>query len=199
MLRELYIEGYRGIKRAEIKDLAQINIFIGKNNSGKSSILEAIYLLSSAFSKSDPLERNKIEYLLSRRGVGTPSWTTAKELLWYNYQTENPIFISTRLDSDEKIDTFLYEWRDVPLIKLEKTQGIDYTKTLLDMVNNQLVDPLNKSTVFHNYPPLIEIIKSSIREYDKFLEYMKNLTLLDFSTIIRDLKLFEKKHMAETC
>ena len=42
----LEIENFRGIKKLEVKDLNSINIFVGKNNSGKSSILEALFLLT---------------------------------------------------------------------------------------------------------------------------------------------------------
>jgi len=39
------INDFRGIKSCEIEDLSRVNLFIGKNNSGKSSILEAVFLL----------------------------------------------------------------------------------------------------------------------------------------------------------
>ncbi|HFV9294205.1 TPA: AAA family ATPase [Serratia fonticola] len=42
---ELFIQNYRQFKNVKIKNLARINIFAGVNNSGKTSLLEAIYLL----------------------------------------------------------------------------------------------------------------------------------------------------------
>lgn len=44
--KTLEIENFRGIKHLKIDDLNAINVFVGKNNSGKSSILEAIFLLT---------------------------------------------------------------------------------------------------------------------------------------------------------
>lgn len=44
-LKSLEIEAYRGIKKCHIKDLRNINIFLGDNNSGKTSILELIHFL----------------------------------------------------------------------------------------------------------------------------------------------------------
>jgi AAA15 family ATPase/GTPase len=45
IFKEIEIKNFRGIKSAVIKGLSRVNLFVGKNNSGKSSILEAIFLL----------------------------------------------------------------------------------------------------------------------------------------------------------
>ena len=45
MLRDLRIENYRSFKNFQTDGLAQVNLFVGANNSGKTSLLEAIYLL----------------------------------------------------------------------------------------------------------------------------------------------------------
>ena len=42
----LRIERYRGIGGLELQDLKRINLIVGVNNSGKTSLLEAVYLLS---------------------------------------------------------------------------------------------------------------------------------------------------------
>lgn len=44
--KTLEVENFRGIRHLKIEDLNFINVFVGKNNSGKSSILEAIFLLT---------------------------------------------------------------------------------------------------------------------------------------------------------
>jgi hypothetical protein len=45
MLRDLTIKNYRCFKDFSIDDLARVNLIVGKNNSGKTSFLEAVYLL----------------------------------------------------------------------------------------------------------------------------------------------------------
>ncbi|HBD96335.1 MAG TPA: hypothetical protein DC057_19350 [Spirochaetia bacterium] len=40
------IENYRSIKKLLINDLRKVNLIVGKNNSGKTSILESFFLLS---------------------------------------------------------------------------------------------------------------------------------------------------------
>lgn len=45
MLREMRIEGFRGIRSLELENLHPVNLIIGENNSGKTTVLEAIQLL----------------------------------------------------------------------------------------------------------------------------------------------------------
>lgn len=47
MVNEVQIKGFRGLKDFSMKDLGRINLLVGTNNSGKSSILEALELMSS--------------------------------------------------------------------------------------------------------------------------------------------------------
>jgi energy-coupling factor transporter ATP-binding protein EcfA2 len=62
MLHNINIERYRLFKSFSISSLAQVNLIVGGNNSGKSSLLEAVHLLSS-----DDV-RSSLMYLLGERG-----------------------------------------------------------------------------------------------------------------------------------
>jgi hypothetical protein len=66
MISSVSIEGYRGFQEFQMNDLGRINLLVGTNNSGKTSVLEAIYLLSSM---GDPAS---LWTLLSRRGERLP-------------------------------------------------------------------------------------------------------------------------------
>ena len=46
MFTHLQLTGYRGFQSYALKDLARVNLLVGKNNSGKTSVLEAINLLT---------------------------------------------------------------------------------------------------------------------------------------------------------
>lgn len=62
MIRSLSIKGYRGLSRFEMDELACVNLLVGRNNSGKTSVLEALYLLASG---GDPVALWRI---VNRRG-----------------------------------------------------------------------------------------------------------------------------------
>ena len=47
MFKEIVIYGSRGLNNIKLKELERINVLIGENNSGKTSVLEAIQLFSS--------------------------------------------------------------------------------------------------------------------------------------------------------
>lgn len=47
LIKRLYIESFRGIRDLLIEDIGDINIIVGNNNSGKTTLLEALNLLSS--------------------------------------------------------------------------------------------------------------------------------------------------------
>jgi AAA15 family ATPase/GTPase len=67
MLKTLKINNFRCFSEFEISKLGQINLLVGKNNTGKTSILEAIKILSSEPS-IDCIEEvmlNRGEYLIS--------------------------------------------------------------------------------------------------------------------------------------
>jgi hypothetical protein len=47
MIRPLNISSYRGFSDFNMGDLGRVNFLVGRNNSGKISVLEALYLLST--------------------------------------------------------------------------------------------------------------------------------------------------------
>src|SRR5665647_236299 len=59
-ITELGIETFRGLKELQLKDLGDVNIFVGDNNSGKTSVLEAIQIIC------DPSEYNLMQVARQR-------------------------------------------------------------------------------------------------------------------------------------
>ena len=47
MIEQLTIEGYRGFEKLTMEGLGRVNLLVGKNNAGKTSVLEAVRLLAS--------------------------------------------------------------------------------------------------------------------------------------------------------
>ncbi len=64
MLKTIKIENFRSFQSFELQQLGRVNLLVGKNNTGKTSILEAIQLLCSR-SNVEPLRKtmtNRSEY-----------------------------------------------------------------------------------------------------------------------------------------
>ena len=55
MLKKLTIEHFRGFSSFKIDQLARINLIVGKNNVGKTALLEALFLLSGPYNPSNAL------------------------------------------------------------------------------------------------------------------------------------------------
>ena len=93
-ITSIEIENFRAIKHCTLDSLSDINILIGKNGSGKSTILEAIYLASAWANSRDPItSANKLEVIARRRTL-RGEWSRVKEWLWYNSDTTKNIKIT---------------------------------------------------------------------------------------------------------
>ena len=70
MLKSLKIENFRCFQLFELQQLGQLNLLVGTNNSGKTSILEAIQLLPSQFNLASLAEVmiSRGEYILGDEG-----------------------------------------------------------------------------------------------------------------------------------
>ncbi len=66
MFTSLKVAGYRGLKSLEVKRLGQVNLVAGRNNSGKTSLLEAVFLLAHGGSAQAAINGNVV-----RGGVST--------------------------------------------------------------------------------------------------------------------------------
>ena len=87
MLERLRIRNYRVFNDLKIDRLSRINLIAGKNNSGKTSLLEAIFLLSGG---GNP------KTALYSRGIGLDFGPATGETLW------KPMF--SELDIDRAIE-----------------------------------------------------------------------------------------------
>lgn len=54
LIKELTIANFRGIREGKLSDLVQVNILVGRNNTGKSTVLEALALMAYGAGRSLP-------------------------------------------------------------------------------------------------------------------------------------------------
>ncbi|EHR78562.1 ABC transporter ATPase [Thermococcus litoralis DSM 5473] len=77
MITSFRIENFRGIKKLELNNLGQINVIAGKNNAGKSSIIEAFSIgIAGVNSENDPLQEVLTKVLTWRGWFGKNSVTS---------------------------------------------------------------------------------------------------------------------------
>lgn len=71
MFKELKISNFRGISRLELKDISKLNLVVGENNSGKTTLLEALFLLTGINNPQLTLSINSFRYFDL---IGDVSW-----------------------------------------------------------------------------------------------------------------------------
>lgn len=90
---EIEVSHFRGIKHMHLHNLKQINLFLGKNNCGKSTVLDAVFLLMGM---SNPV--------LSFRINQFRDYSRFKEddlyLNFYNLDSSNPIYIKGSVNGE---------------------------------------------------------------------------------------------------
>ncbi|MBI5695896.1 MAG: AAA family ATPase [Nitrospirae bacterium] len=96
MFGNIKIHNFRGVSQLEIDDFRQVNLFVGKNNCGKSSVLEALFLNAGASNPDLPRRINKL--IRKMDNVDEPSFRT----LFNNFDYSKSIIINTGVkDSNE--------------------------------------------------------------------------------------------------
>ena len=95
-LESVQISRFRGIREGTVDGFADVNLIIGRNNSGKSTVAEAITWAAQMFGARDPLDRDPMNvWHEARRG------TTELEL-WYRQDQSEDISITVSV-GDVKI------------------------------------------------------------------------------------------------
>lgn len=96
--KNIKIDNFRGIKHLEIDDFSRVNVFLGQNSSGKSTILEAIHLLTNMSDSDMPQGVNRIR----TRNYYTNFKDTP--YLFYNMAVETPVEIfAEQFDSEKRL------------------------------------------------------------------------------------------------
>jgi AAA15 family ATPase/GTPase len=96
MLKSLYINNYRNLKELKINSLGSINLITGKNNTGKSSILEAIAIYASG------ANMQIVNELLKERGEGLKSSVNNKNYISNNIKAISSLFNDRKIGFDVK-------------------------------------------------------------------------------------------------
>jgi AAA15 family ATPase/GTPase len=96
MFRSIKIENFRGFKHFELQQLGRINLLVGLNNSGKTSILEAVQLLCSR-TNLEPLTA-----IMLNRGEYFRSDDKLKRIRYDRYLDIRHLFFSHEIQPESK-------------------------------------------------------------------------------------------------
>lgn len=93
--QSLTIENFRGIEKLEINDLKRINLLVGRNNCGKTSILEAFFLLSGMSNPNLPMTIHRSRDLFITNDEDF-------SYMFTNLNFEIPILFKGKLDEEKR-------------------------------------------------------------------------------------------------
>jgi len=210
MLKKVSIRNFRGIQECELDELGTINLFIGPNNSGKSSILEALYVSSLVVNHNNYEEVNPLQYLLNRRVI---RGTLDKSRLWYNYDMKKDIQIDLTftkgmkanviVDRDLRITTLFDFGFPAIISEMENLQYFlnpgdldEHRRVIYSFENNKYsktngeyfqFPTLSKETMSYLNPKFLEYV-------DEYIRYFQNCFIID-NLIMRNYEKFEKKYL----
>lgn len=102
MFSSIEIDRFRGIKHSKIEGLKQINLFFGKNNCGKSSLLDAVFLISGLSNPKLPLNINLLRNYKRFEALDMT-------LDFYALDVSNPISIKATNDEYRELQISVFE------------------------------------------------------------------------------------------
>ena len=131
--KSLEIENFRGISNCEINDFAKINLFIGKNSCGKTTVLESLFLLSGI---SNP---NLMIIIQNLRGIPVLEPNDIKDF-FFEQKEENGLYLTGIQESVKRKLTVNPYYRDpyVDQINGGKEKHVSRTQAAESRLDNNL-------------------------------------------------------------
>lgn len=151
MIKNLYIENFRGFDKLKIDNIKKINFLVGKNNCGKTSVLEALMLI---------LSESRIKIIENIKAINRFTENKAEiRTLFHNFDYNNninlnynednnisyninisPIFKDEKMINDDNI-----ELNYNMIISNEDTNTIEEKKITIPNINNTIFMMSRKS------------------------------------------------------
>ena len=181
-IKDMEIYNFKGLKELKIKDMKPINIFIGDNNSGKTTVLEAIAMFEKPFDYMSHLKMLDRKYDLSNM-----KYENIKQI-FYNSDYDNEISIDLNMNNINNKASLKIDAKEEEIFNMNNKEEVDLT-TLTYTFNNE------KKEFYIQNNPLKEIRVK--KEKFKYLNvgfvspidtYMEKSTLSAIDTVIKEGK-----------
>jgi ABC-type branched-subunit amino acid transport system ATPase component len=222
MLRDLTIENYRLFRELTLEPIARVNLIVGPNNSGKSSLLEAIYLLASEGTPASLLDilNERGEFVVrsfdpryERRPPG--GYQVVHMFYGHELKSGNNVRIQSKLkkpisltiafvesaprqqstfeELEQELDDMSYSW----VVRLDYTQNsVGTTHQELPVLEDGLLDyprrPLYRR--FSSPDQKVKLITTNYLNYDELAMLWDKITLTPREEkVVEALQLLEPK------
>ncbi len=132
MISELLIKGFKGFEDLQVPQLTRTTLVGGKNNAGKSSLLEAIFLF---FDRMNP---QMLTNQFARRGVGI--LPLEPETMWapifHDLEMKREVSVTVKQGNVTETMTITFNPRyEPPLVQARKTEpGVQFPQIRTDQV-----------------------------------------------------------------
>ena len=188
MIKNIKINNYKCFKNFEIKDFKRINIFVGDNNSGKTSLLEAIALLDpKTFKKQNKLIKNYFSFIDNRAEISADSgieyflklirkFFEDYSIFFNERNIEKSIFIEADFNSSKKNSKsdFAVKFENKIIndaFDFKESKLLDHEKLTQSVIKRYSINQSILATYkFSNKKNLLELGVSSIGAYNDNVE-----------------------------
>jgi AAA15 family ATPase/GTPase len=159
MFNKIEIKGLRGINNIQIDDIQQVNLLVGKNNSGKTTVLEGIFLLINPGNPELPIKINSFRE--------------------YSYLDENfwqTIFNKLNFNSNIRIYAESQNPKEIRDLSITPVSEIIKSSNLPDIIKKENIDIRNS---YSGATPSIDglSINFSITTNNKKRKYNSRITV----------------------
>ena len=185
MLKTLALQGFRGFDSYRLTDLATVNLIVGKNDCGKTTVLEAAYLLAS---EGDPAafydiaeRRNELNHRIESISVPSPlRFEVGVSPLFYGYSCRPGLRFALSSDNGiRRLSAQILSLEDVDESQIResrKTYVFGHPEFALRLANGEIQDP-DVVLVDRNGAVLHHLWHSNIRKVDPELPSVRFLGL----------------------
>lgn len=135
MFESISIKNFRGIKNLDIEHLNKINIFVGDNSSGKTAILDAVYILINPNNPTLTVKTNEFRNI-------SPHKASSLRTFFYNFDYNNIIELQTIMDGDKVKVSIKPKFGIIRIVPSEKRSNSETNniRSFVKSVNGLILD-----------------------------------------------------------
>ena len=166
--KNIVINNFRGIDYLKIDDFSRVNVFLGQNNSGKSTVLEAIHLLTGMNNPDIPQDINR------RRTRNVYSGFKDIYYMFQNMDVKTPIILSSEQTDGvlrELSLSLTYVFDKIAAVQKGALNGVPPSSETKTFWNTLLMDfYITTAGTKHSYQSLITVTPDGIMTNKKIAE-----------------------------